>query len=158
MKELELLNLDYELSVEVFEKCKEFMEKKSCYKNIALSFLEYVDYQDKFKDIKISFGGFKPVDCLTGENIYYRHCFYILDNKVIDPTLILLLNKDMGKVDIGLIKAKTLYFNVISFDKEDYREKLIDCTGVTSLDKYTLKALNNFQTKLYLEKNILLVG
>ena len=158
MDKLKLLNLDYELSVEVFEKCSDIIEKKSCYKNIALSLLEYVDYEEKFDEVKIVFGGFKPIDSLTEDNIFFRHCFYILNDKVIDPTLIYLIRNGDIDVDIEKVKANTVYFNVISFDKDDYKEKLSECMGATSLDKYTMKPLNDFQMKLYIEQNILMVG
>lgn len=156
-----LLNLDYDLSLEVFNKCKRHMKKKECYSNVAYSFLEYVDFIEKFKDVEISFGGFNPIPNIGGDNLFYKHCFFILGNKVIDPTLILLLeDTEYGKQEI---EEKSLYFNIISYDKEEYKKKLIDCSMETSLGKYTNRIMNKFQNDLIINNpndnnRIILIG
>lgn len=161
MEELKMLHLDYELSLEVFNKCNEFIAKKSCYKNIALALLRYVDKEDKYENIKISFGGFNPVTNIVEDGLFYRHCFFIIDDKVIDPTLILLL-KEKGMLTnnnekIKEIEEKSVYFDIISFDKKKYKYALKKCLGDSSLDKYTMRVLNKAQQDLF-SKNIILLG
>lgn len=154
---IRFLHLDYDLSLDVYNKCKSYIEVKGCYSNVAHSFLNYIDFIDTFKNIKISFGGFNPITNSVSDNIFFKHCFFVLDNKVIDPTIVLLLkNKKFNKEDI---ERKSLYFNILSYNKEEYRAKLIEC-GDTSLNKYTMRITNEFQDKLLNtnSENIILVG
>lgn len=161
MEELKMLHLDYELSLEVFNKCSDFIAKKSCYKNVGLALLRYLDYEDKYENVKISFGGFNPVTNIGGDNLFYRHCFFILDDKIIDPTLMLLLKEKhmitKSEEKIKYIEEKSIYFDIISFDKKKYKYALKKCSGDSSLDKYTMRVLNKAQQDLF-KKNIILLG
>ena len=76
--------LNVELSREVFNKCKDYIESKGCYNNVFNVIQYYSRNFGKDGDWKIAYGFMKSV-----RNIMVRHAFIIdKDGRVVDPTII----------------------------------------------------------------------
>ena len=108
------------LSLKLYEKHKNIIECKMCYNNIFNIFSEYPEnfYSGEWK---IAYGYVSLV-----ENMYCRHCFILVDDMVVDPTLIKLRQSDQN----------IIYYVFKVFDNiTDYVSALENENGLPALCK-----------------------
>lgn len=143
---MEFFQMDYDLSKDMYEECKHLVEMKGCYSNVAKIFLDHVLYEEDLANIEMVFGAWE-VPVSDERNIYAKHCFFLLDNKIIDPTYFTTTKK----------KENRRYLIFKKFGLQEYMDKLNECKGDTSLDKYTYQMFND-KTMELLAQNIFLIG
>ena len=81
---MKIYDLDLEKTTELFRKVKRKVKRKQCYINVCKTLVNVFDYM---KDIKICYGYMiETLQDVKEYKICVRHCFYKLDNKIIDPT------------------------------------------------------------------------
>lgn len=143
---LEFLKMDYELSKSMYEECKHLVEMKGCYSNVAKIFLGHVLYEEDLANIKVAFGAWE-VPLSDGNNIFAKHCFFVLDDKIIDPTHFT-TSKEIDNRNYLIFKRYGL---------QEYMDKLNECKGDTVLSKY-IEPIFHEKTMELLEQNIFLIG
>ncbi len=75
---------DYEQSKALFDKYKSIVEPKMCYNNIY-HVACYEVGRIKNNKFKVAYG---YISLNEEKTLYARHCFFVSDNTVIDPTII----------------------------------------------------------------------
>lgn len=138
--------MDYELSKNIYDKNSNLVTVKNCYKNVADIFIRYIVHAEKLSGIKIAFGAWQ-VPLSDTDNIFARHCFFLLNDKVIDPTYFVNGNK---KEDIDYLVFKT-------YSIEEYRDTLLKCDGDTYLGKYS-EPMFRKKVLALMEDNLILIG
>ena len=68
----------------MYDKYKGVIEVKGCYYNVA-TILMKMGASRISDDIKIAFGAWQ-VPLSGGDNIFAKHCFFLKDGEIIDPT------------------------------------------------------------------------
>lgn len=139
--------MNYDLSKEIFESCKGLVKLKGCYSNVAQITLKHIIRKEEFSKIQIVFGAWESPISDNNNKVYARHCFFLLDDEVIDPTYFTTTRDDK---DLNYLVFKT-------FNLEDYLHALGECRGDTYLEKYTENMFRH-QVMSLMKENIFLIG
>ena len=141
--------MDYDLSRKMYEENKYLVKVKECYHNIALLVINHITYEEELCDIKVAFGAWQI--SLGNEdnqsNVYAKHCFFLLGDKVIDTTH---FTTTKEQEDRNYLVFKT-------FDISEYLKALENNNKDTSLPKYTEKVYRSMFLKM-MEANLVLLG
>lgn len=82
---MEIFELDFDRSEEIYDLYSDLIEVKQCYNNIANVIINGERLMDsslmKLGTLKIAFGACNAL------GLYIKHCFLLYDGKVIDPTI-----------------------------------------------------------------------
>lgn len=136
---MKLYKIDFETSRAVYEECKDYIEMKMCYNNVAScmgrSFLLMRE------DVRVVYGAIK-----FDEDMYIKHCFMMIDDRVIDATLFTHLREG---------DENTEYIVCKSFTREEYIKALEDCDLDCNLNKYTREPYMETYKKLWAENKVL---
>lgn len=115
--------LDLELSKKIYNNNKNKLKKSECYNNIfnIITCKELVS-----QDIRICYGFIYRADL----NMFTRHCFILLNNKIVDPTTLFWKAENIEDIiKYYIFKAYTFseYLSVLSKkgNKTDLYEELI---------------------------------
>lgn len=136
--------IDNELSKFFYEKYKDVLGIKECYYNVAKIFLSYDFKKDNLSNIKVTFGAWQ-ITLSDKDNVFARHCFLLIDDKIVDPTNFL------------TAAADRTYLIFKTFEMEEYKEKLKECAGDAYLPKYIEPMYREMALNLS-NKGIYLVG
>ena len=134
------------LSEHFFEKFQSKIKKKECYDNIFHIYDAYPPLFLDYPGIEIIYGGVQVMSDENAEsNLYARHCFFLFDGKVIDPTL----------CANGRLVAHKRYIRIHSFTKEAYFAMLLEHKN--TLPSTLMRSLNQVGQVLQ-KQDILLIG
>ena len=138
--------LNFDLSREVYEKCKSALTVKECYNNVfnTISF-----YPEKFRDDwKVTYGY-----CTALDNLLARHCFIVNEKgEAIDPTIF-----TRSESSIEGSKDKLFVSHTI-FEFDDYIEALGKEEGQPALYDYFRKKEMNIAQPWANKNGYILVG
>lgn len=138
--------LNYSLSKELYDKTYKYINPKTCYNNVLTIFYREMLLDKKYADYKIVFGGWQVSP--YQDNFFCKHCFFMKDNEVIDPTVMIDykdLDKDI-KYIVGTVLTKKEISNISQLDQ------LYDlCNKIIDVD------LNKLSRELY-QQGIILAG
>lgn len=139
MKKVKLYNINKDLSKEMYLKFQSIVQFKGCYDNVYNIVNATQMWRNKdFEGYKICYGAWS-VDIES--NLYAKHCFFVKDGKVVDPTYFTTTESD----------RKYIVFK--SYTPSEYLEVIGKLNGDISLTY----VLNNIQMKLF-KYGIMLVG
>lgn len=138
--------LDFKLSKKIYNSNKNKLKKSECYNNIfnIITTPELVN-----KDIKIAYGFIYRTDI----NMFTRHCFILLNNKVVDPTVLFWSVTNVQNIVIYYP------FKIYSFD--EYLSALSKKANRTDLYELLIKEEIHAHNKLIsmnFTRNLLEVG
>lgn len=144
-----IFKMDYDLSRNMYEENKYLVKVKECYHNIAQLVINHITYEEELCDIKIAFGAWQISLGDEGDksNIYAKHCFFLLGDKVIDPTHFT-TTKEQEDRDYLVFKT---------FDISEYLTALRNNHNDTYLPKNTEKMYQSMFLKM-MENNMILLG
>lgn len=141
---IQRFKLDYNLSKKIYEDCKDLIQEKECYHNVADIFVKYIVKKPDLYDFKVVFGAWQ-IPNIGNDNVFARHCFFMLEDRVVDPMYFL-----MEETNIDYLAFK-------GFSVKSYYKKLVECQGDALLGKYSQQIY--FKAFNYLtEHKMLLLG
>lgn len=140
---MQMLYPDVALSKVFAEQFKQLVKPKACYDNVAEIVLNFSAIENEYPGIRVVFGG---VQALKGEELFARHCFFKLEDKVIDPTFALK----------NTFSKNTRYIPLVSFSMEEYKDMLAKWLN-TSPD-FIMKIMDKEAIRLWKEQEIGLIG
>lgn len=114
--------LNVQESEKIYELCRDLIELKMCYNNVANVVLNHYSLFKEYKGIQIAYGGVSLAPILDGA--YAKHCFFIYNDTVIDPTAMLW---EKEKQTRDYVVAKT-------FNYDDYITNVSKADGNVSLE------------------------
>ncbi|XZH78515.1 hypothetical protein ACSW8S_16755 (plasmid) [Clostridium perfringens] len=137
--------IDNELSKKIYDEFEYFIKPKECFTNVGYV-CEIIKDDPKFKDIEVVYGAWEVENIQSNTKLFCRHCFLLLDDKVVDPTFFTTTTKKNPK-----------YISIKKFSIKEYSKAIEESDLNTSLNSYVENAYREAHTYL-LSNNILLVG
>ena len=136
--------LDYELSLEIYERYSVDIKPKECYKNV-FKVSPYV--LTHYPDAKIAYGAVKPQDM----TFYIKHAYFLYKGKAIDPTLFVWNDARPTAIKNNSYVVAQIFTMVEMF-------KALEVENFdTALTKTTRRQYNTLMQSL-LKNNIYLIG
>lgn len=114
-------NLNHALSFKMYNMFKDLLKLNECYFNIATIVLASDKANINLKPLKISFGMWEVLP-----NTYARHCFFVMDDTIIDPTSFVVAKE---KIKLGLedtISFNDNYLIFKTYEIDEYIKALYD--------------------------------
>ena len=134
-------NLDLNRSRDILSKFRSSISLKQCYMNV-FNTLMYFPEEERDK-VNICYG-YVDAKIKSSNPCLVRHAFFLIDNKVIDPTILLTSNKNKEKVEYYIFKKYNLKDYIYVISKND---------GYVSLTNHLLNEEIEMLNYLLLEKN-----
>ena len=137
--------INYKLSKSMYEKYKNIINLKGCYHNVAMIIAS--SSIEELRDLKICFGAWQVPLSDNDSNLFAKHCFFVKDDDIVDPTYFATNNKG-NDIDYMIFKTLTV---------DEYLEYLIKDNFDASLPSLTNYIFNEIAIKL-MKENIILIG
>lgn len=137
--------INYKLSKKVYEEYKNIIKIKGCYHNIAMIIAS--SNIELLRDLKIAFGAWQVPLSDNDSNLFAKHCFFVKDDDIVDPTYFATNNKG-NDIDYMIFKTLTV---------DEYLEYLIKDNFDASLPSFAHDLFNQATIDL-MKENIILIG
>lgn len=135
--------LNVQESEKIYELCRDLIELKMCYNNVANVVLNHYSLFKIYKGIQIAYGGVSLAPALEGA--YAKHCFFIYEDMVIDPTA-MFWDKDVQARDYVIART---------FDFGEYIDNVSRSDGDASLEVVMRKPYRDLMIELQKDGKIL---
>jgi len=140
VKNIKYYHPNLDLSEEFYTKFKDKIKTKECYDNIYHIVNNYSSLSNDYPNIYIVYGGVQ-IDFKENpeSNLFVKHCFFRLQDKIIDPTM----------YKNNLRNKQTKYFSVIEYNINEYFNMLVEyeetlpISIMRELNKVTMDLLNH---------------
>lgn len=114
VKDIFYYHPNIDLSEQFYTKFSKLVKTKECYNNIFHIFNNHRLLLNNSPNISVVYGGVQIINEGSESNFFVKHCFFKLNDEVIDPTLY--KNK--------ILNSKTKYFSVIEYSLDEYLDML----------------------------------